>query len=52
MKPSRDGLVLLDRMLLLGMLEATRTLDVLNDLAIARGGRRIVGWRHGGEWYK
>jgi hypothetical protein len=43
MKPSRGDLLLLDRERVLGMLDATRTLDVLNDLAIARGGRRIVG---------
>lgn len=46
MKPSRGGLLLLDRMLVLGMLDATRTLNVLDDLAIACGGRRAVGLRH------
>jgi hypothetical protein len=42
--------VLLDLVLAVGMLDATRTLNVLDDLAIARGGRRAVGWRHCEEW--
>jgi hypothetical protein len=46
MKPSRDGLVLLDLVLVVEVLDATRTLDVLDDLAIACSGRRAVGWRH------